>query len=443
MTRLGWRVRRPAEPMRGLPTALLLVAMFATLALITRWFCLDFHQSTAFWPANGALVVAMLILPTPACLLVLLSCFIVNISMNSFTEYTQFESCLYSVLNIFSSYLVAILTRKLCGATTDLTRFHRLGSFACIAFVSSAIEAAIGETIAPVGPTVSASLSDWLQWTMCDGFGFLIATPAILLSVRSFGCEHPHAPGTRSERWLLFMITEGLTAISFTFPHSPSFLLIYPLLILTAFRAGPAWVLASILNTAVISSGLTAHGYGPLALLSSNNNLLAQGMVQPFLLSIFLAAVPATNALGEKFRTSTRLMRMKAIVEHTATHDGLTTLANRDLFLRRLSATLKSDLACAVVFVDLDRFKHVNDTMGHGAGDELLRAFSRRILELAGPEATVARFGGDEFAVLLHGTTAADSQWLCGRITEVATPAVSAHQRICPRQCKCRPCACK
>ena len=421
MNRTWWRARRPAEPPRGLATAFLLIAVFIALALITRIFCLDLHQRTAFWPANGALVVAMLIMPWRGCLLVLLSCCGANIAVNLLTAYSAFDSCLYSLLNLFVSYIVALQTRWACGATTDLTRFRRLGRFACIAFLSAGIEAAIGEAIAPTGPPLAASLNDWLQWTMCDGFGFLIATPAILLSLKNSGSEYAGPRGGLLERGFFLIATAGLTTTTFLFAHSSSFLLIYPILILTAFRAGPAWVLASILITALISSGLTAHGYGPLALLSSNNIFLAQGMVQPFLISVFLAAVPANNALGEKSRASRRLLRMKAIVEHTATHDGLTTLVNRHLFRRRLGDMLKSALPCAVLFVDLDRFKHVNDTMGHGAGDELLRAFSGRILEVAGPEATVARFGGDEFAVLVQcGANAAHPQELCHRITEVA-----------------------
>ncbi len=421
MTRSWWRPRRHAEPLRGFATARLLVAVFAGLALITRAFCLDSDQSTAFWPANGVLVVAMLVLPWQGCLYVIVSCFAVNIVLNLMTAYTAYDSFVYSSMNIFGSYLVALQTRWVCGATTDLTRFRRLGSFACIAFLSAAIEAAVGEILAPAGPTLSRSVSDWLQWTMCDGFGFLIGTTTILLSLKSFGKKHAPAPAGRLERWFLFLATAGFATVSFGVSQSPLFLLIYPLLILTAFRAGPAWVLASILNTSVISSGFTAHGCGPLAALSGNNSLLAQGMVQTFLISIFLAAVPANNALGEEARNSKRLLRMKANVEHTATHDGLTALVNRNLFRRRLAHMLKSGQPCAVLFVDLDRFKQVNDTMGHGAGDELLCAFGGRLSEVAGPDATVARFGGDEFAVLVRcGLNDIDPDWLCRRITEVA-----------------------
>ena len=420
MGRSLWNVRRAAEPPRGLGTACVLVAAFSMLALITRAFCLDANLSSAFWPANGALVVAMLVLPGRFCLPVLTSCFTINIGLNLLARYSTFDSFLFSVLNIVGSYFVAVQTRWLCGATTDLARFRRLVRFGGVAFSSAALEAAIGELFAPAHETASHILTDCLQWCLCDGFGFLLATPAILFSIKSFHSKIAYRTG-RLECWLLLSVTALVTTISFLFAHSPLFLLIHPLLILTAFRSGPSWVLASILNTALISSGFTAHGYGPLAALSSSNILLEQGMIQPFLISIFLAAVPANNALGEKARASRRLVRMKDIVEHTANHDGLTTLVNRTLFRRRLDELLRGRLPCAVLFVDLDRFKHVNDTMGHSAGDQLLRAFGARIVEAAGPEATVARFGGDEFAVLLPcNAHAVDPEILCNRIIEVA-----------------------
>jgi diguanylate cyclase (GGDEF)-like protein len=411
---------RPAERPRKLGTSILLVGVFALLALATRIFCLDPHQSSAFWPANGALVVAMLILPWRSCLPVLVACFGANIVANMLTDYSAFDSWLYAISNILVSWLVAVQTRRFCGATTDLTRFRRLASFGCIVFGSAALEAGIGETLLGSSDPLAAQLTDWLQWTMCDGFGLLIATPAILLALKTRQNDYPCEAGPL-ERWCLVAAAAALTTVSFLFAHSPLFLLIYPLLILTALRAGPPWVLSSILMTAMISSGLTAHGYGPFAFLASNKILFGQSMVQPFLISIFLTAVPANNALGEKARASRRLMRMKTIVEHTATHDGLTTLVNRDLFCRRLGAMLNSASPCAVLFIDLDRFKYINDTLGHGAGDELLRAFSGRVLEVAGAEATVARFGGDEFAVLVPcADGGAGPEELCRRITQVA-----------------------
>lgn len=86
-------------------------------------------------------------------------------------------------------------------------------------------------------------------------------------------------------------------------------------------------------------------------------------------------------------------------------YDPLTKLPNRALFLDRLShalaASRRNGESVAVLFIDLDRFKAVNDRLGHSAGDELLRTMAKRLSLCLRPDATPARFGGDEFAVLM------------------------------------------
>jgi len=93
---------------------------------------------------------------------------------------------------------------------------------------------------------------------------------------------------------------------------------------------------------------------------------------------------------------------------HEALHDPLTRLPNRLLFMDRLEMEVihtrqaASEVRFAVLCLDLDRFKNVNDSLGHSAGDRLLIEFSRRLHGCIGPEDTLARLGGDEFAILLR-----------------------------------------
>ena len=105
----------------------------------------------------------------------------------------------------------------------------------------------------------------------------------------------------------------------------------------------------------------------------------------------------ANNALVERVR------RAAEQTEHLSLHDPLTGLPNRLHFHQRLERRLEATGSAAVLLMDLDRFKEVNDTLGHDVGDQLLRQVGQRLLALEHDETVVARMGGDEFAVMLTG----------------------------------------
>ncbi len=111
-------------------------------------------------------------------------------------------------------------------------------------------------------------------------------------------------------------------------------------------------------------------------------------------------------------RDVTERVRLQAQLQHSAEHDPLTDLPNRALFTRRVRQALTGrragDHSTAVLFIDLDGFKAVNDTIGHQAGDELLVEAARRLQDSVRAGDTAARLGGDEFAALILGDGSRD-----------------------------------
>ncbi|MEU9995231.1 EAL domain-containing protein [Streptomyces sp. NPDC050848] len=123
-------------------------------------------------------------------------------------------------------------------------------------------------------------------------------------------------------------------------------------------------------------------------------------------------------------RDVTERVRLQAQLQHNAEHDPLTDLPNRALFTRRVRKALAgrraSDPGTAVLFIDLDGFKGVNDRLGHQAGDELLVQAARRLQDSVRAGDTAARLGGDEFAALILGDGSRDRVARENQVHEIA-----------------------
>lgn len=116
--------------------------------------------------------------------------------------------------------------------------------------------------------------------------------------------------------------------------------------------------------------------------------------------------------LAKEEQTSEALLQSKNALEHAAFHDFLTDLPNRTYLVERLNLLIEIGIEIShkyyVLFLDLKRFKNINDSLGHNVGDRVLKLVGIRLVRLLRKEDTVARLGGDEFAIVLNNLSSAE-----------------------------------
>jgi diguanylate cyclase (GGDEF)-like protein len=184
-------------------------------------------------------------------------------------------------------------------------------------------------------------------------------------------------------------------------------------------KLGPPIVAAAV-STMVLTNFATAM----LVTNGSATNLELFKSIWPILLTSSVAIILVMSFLYRSLvELVMELEQREEVAQHQAVHDPLTGLGNRALLEDRLEHVVnrqrRNGDKFALLMLDLDRFKQVNDTFGHAAGDELVKEVAARLRELTRGTDTIARIGGDEFAIVQDTiTTEADVKRLCQRIIE-------------------------
>jgi len=189
------------------------------------------------------------------------------------------------------------------------------------------------------------------------------------------------------------------------------------------FTAGSAPA-GSTVTAANLRNGWQVKVFGPTHGAGLLGNAIALALLAAGLaLSLLLGALIYMLGTGRS-RALVLVDERTRELHHLALHDALTNLPNRALILDRINQVLararRDHEPVAVLFLDLDNFKDVNDTLGHGAGDQLLNSVAERLASATRREDTVGRLGGDEFVVLASGSSlAAGAQMVAERIIDV------------------------
>ena len=173
-----------------------------------------------------------------------------------------------------------------------------------------------------------------------------------------------------------------------------------------------AWIAGTLSTSRQLAMQLAACTIGVSCV------VIGAGVTTPISVIVIVMGASTTISFAHR-RMMQQLRASEALLTHAATHDALTLLPNRELVMRRLSAALVADAEdTGLLYVDLDRFKAVNDRFGHSEGDEVLKEAARRMRSCIRDTDTLARVGGDEFVILLDGDAEVAAESIANRILQ-------------------------
>jgi len=250
----------------------------------------------------------------------------------------------------------------------------------------------------------SQFLESWQTWWLGDLIGILVFAPIFLTWRQSLQIGgKAWRFGEMSAAFLLLALS---TAVVFAAPAPaegaarPLTFLPLPCLVWIAFRFRPSGVALGICLLSLIAIGATAAGAGPFGGERSGESLLS---LQAFIGVTTVMALTLAAAVSGHRASARELRSLSVEMEQLALTDELTGLRNRRGFLvltdQALRMARRTRAKCALVYVDLDGLKRVNDTRGHAAGDALIADAAKVLGQVFRESDVVARVGGDEFAV--------------------------------------------
>ncbi|HVH68829.1 MAG TPA: MASE1 domain-containing protein [Gemmatimonadales bacterium] len=372
-------------------------------------------SATPVWPPTGIALAAFLLAGYEVWPAILVGAFLVNITTAGSTATSIGIAAGNMLEGLVGAYLVNRFARgrRACERARDVVKLVALAGLASTTL--SATAGVVTLSLAGFAPW-GDFWPIWSTWWTGDVVGDLVVAPAVLLWAERPRIHWHRRQALEAAALLGCLVVVGLAAFDGLFPwkdkHYPLEFLCLPPLLWAAFRFERREAAAVVVMLSVLAIWGTLSGYGPFVRPTFNESLL---LLQAFqgvsaVMTLVLAAVA-----GERKEAEERLRRL-------AVSDPLTGLANYrqlvqalDVEIRRSSRT---ERPFAVVLMDLDGLKQINDQHGHLVGSLALRRVAETLLGSCRGIDTAARFGGDEFALVLPETGDAAAWHVARRVAE-------------------------
>jgi diguanylate cyclase (GGDEF)-like protein len=391
-----------------LARVVLLAAVYFSAAKLALLAAIPPGYATAVWPPSGIALASVLLLGNRVWPGVWLGASLVNVTVQS----SLVAATLMGAGNTLEALAGAALGRALIGLPGPFRRGEDVVKFVAIAAASATIAATVASApLAFVHSLKSPELLwNWWTWWQGDTVGIIVVTPLILgWAARA---DSAWTPWKIAEGSLLVCLLSGVTYAVFgagMAPYIPTLPLTFaipPFVIWAAFRFHQREVATVNALVCAMAVGFTLEGSGPFAQGSLNESLL---LLLAFLCTVVTTGLVLNAVIEDRRRAVEATQRLLRDLREQTIRDSLTSLYNRrflqDYLERELIRARRERAPLALIMMDLDRFKQVNDSAGHRAGDQVLVEVGALLKRHVRGSDIACRYGGEEFAVVLPKTT--------------------------------------
>jgi len=403
------------------------IAYFLADTLLNKFALGDGWQ--IFWPLNGV-TIALLITRARSAWPLLLAAISLGTGAGEFLDDNPLGSTLvqraFSVLEVCVS---ASLLPAFANVESWLSKPGLYGRFAAAVVIGPAVSGLLAATWFHL-VDATAFMTAFNGWASADALGIAAVLP-LTLALRSTDLRAL----LERRRCLITLGTLSTATLAITFIFSisqyPLIFVLYPLLMLVDWVLGLLGSSIALLCSCVIAVFLTEHGHGPFAG-PGGLGISRDIAVQIYLGFHLIGFLPISILFLQQRRMHRELRHSLALADRLASLDALTGVANRrtldNCLAKQWILAARNQTSLSLLMVDADHFKEFNDRMGHQAGDACLRSLAVALGQrVTRPDDVVARFGGEEFAVLLPGTSLEGARQVAERIRSAVQDLAIAH----------------